>query len=100
MKYLHTMVRVNDVDASLAFYCEALGFRAISKLCVTGASPSARELAEDVLQDKALNGIVEQLFYHGEVVDTRTRFDGRLLLALLGRLDKRAESRTAAPSRR
>ena len=25
MKYLHTMVRVNDVDASLAFYCEALG---------------------------------------------------------------------------
>ncbi|NRA10148.1 MAG: VOC family protein [Myxococcales bacterium] len=25
MKYLHTMVRVNDVDASLAFYCGALG---------------------------------------------------------------------------
>ncbi|MEM7217876.1 MAG: VOC family protein [Pseudomonadota bacterium] len=25
MKYLHTMVRVTDVDASLAFYCDALG---------------------------------------------------------------------------
>ena len=25
MKYLHTMVRVSDVDASLAFYCEKLG---------------------------------------------------------------------------
>ncbi|MFA5685075.1 MAG: VOC family protein [Lysobacteraceae bacterium] len=25
MKYLHTMVRVRDLDASLAFYCDALG---------------------------------------------------------------------------
>ncbi|MBV8470334.1 MAG: lactoylglutathione lyase [Burkholderiaceae bacterium] len=25
MKYLHTMVRVTDLDASLKFYCEALG---------------------------------------------------------------------------
>ena len=25
MKYLHTMVRVNDLDASLAFYCNQLG---------------------------------------------------------------------------
>ena len=24
MKYLHTMVRIKDVDASLAFYCDAL----------------------------------------------------------------------------
>ena len=27
MKYLHTMVRVRDVDASLRFYCEGLGLR-------------------------------------------------------------------------
>ena len=26
MKYLHTMVRVADLDASLDFYCNALGF--------------------------------------------------------------------------
>ena len=25
MKYLHTMVRVADIDASLEFYCDALG---------------------------------------------------------------------------
>ena len=25
MKYLHTMVRVTDLDESLEFYCEALG---------------------------------------------------------------------------
>jgi len=25
MKYLHTMVRVHDLDASLAFYCDLLG---------------------------------------------------------------------------
>ncbi len=25
MKYLHTMVRVRDLDASLRFYCDALG---------------------------------------------------------------------------
>lgn len=25
MRYLHTMVRVRDIDGSLAFYCEALG---------------------------------------------------------------------------
>ena len=27
MKYLHTMVRVSDVDASLKFYCEGLGLK-------------------------------------------------------------------------
>ena len=27
MKYLHTMVRVSDLDASLRFYCEGLGLQ-------------------------------------------------------------------------
>jgi lactoylglutathione lyase len=31
MKYLHTMVRVNDVDASLAFYCDALGLEVLRR---------------------------------------------------------------------
>jgi lactoylglutathione lyase len=31
LKYLHTMVRVTDLDASLRFYCEALGLREISR---------------------------------------------------------------------
>ena len=31
MKYLHTMVRITDVDASLAFYSDALGMVEISR---------------------------------------------------------------------
>ena len=31
MKYLHTMVRIKDVDASLAFYCDALGLEQVRR---------------------------------------------------------------------
>lgn len=31
MKYLHSMVRVRDLDASLRFYCEGLGLREASR---------------------------------------------------------------------
>lgn len=31
MKYLHTMVRVTDLDRSLAFYCEHLGLQEIRR---------------------------------------------------------------------
>ena len=31
MKYLHTMVRVSDIEASLRFYCGALGLRELSR---------------------------------------------------------------------
>ncbi len=31
MKYLHTMVRVSDLDASLDFYCNLLGLRELSR---------------------------------------------------------------------
>jgi lactoylglutathione lyase len=31
VKYLHTMVRVSDLDASLRFYCEALGLAQLSR---------------------------------------------------------------------
>ena len=31
MKYLHTMVRVTDIDASLAFYCQALGLTELKR---------------------------------------------------------------------
>lgn len=32
MKYLHTMVRVSDVDASLRFYCDLLGLTEIRRI--------------------------------------------------------------------
>ncbi|HTM29563.1 MAG TPA: VOC family protein [Rhodanobacter sp.] len=31
MKYLHCMVRVRDLDASLRFYCEGLGLREVRR---------------------------------------------------------------------
>ena len=31
MKYLHTMVRVTDLDQSLRFYCDALGLRELRR---------------------------------------------------------------------
>jgi lactoylglutathione lyase len=31
MKYLHTMVRVRDLDASLRFYCSALGLKEVRR---------------------------------------------------------------------
>ncbi len=31
MKYLHTMVRVRDLDASLRFYCDGLGLREVRR---------------------------------------------------------------------
>ncbi|HWK50238.1 MAG TPA: VOC family protein [Steroidobacter sp.] len=32
MRYLHTMVRVTDLTASLRFYCEALGLRELRRV--------------------------------------------------------------------
>jgi lactoylglutathione lyase len=32
MKYLHTMVRVTDLDASLEFYCKALGLEELHRV--------------------------------------------------------------------
>jgi len=34
MKYLHTMVRVTDIDATKAFYCDALGLEEIRRIDV------------------------------------------------------------------
>ncbi len=51
----------------------------------------ARDVAQDVLQERAVEGVEEEIFYHGEVVATRRRYDSRLLLAHLARLDKIAE---------
>jgi lactoylglutathione lyase len=32
MKYLHTMIRVRDLDASLRFYCEGLGLKEMRRM--------------------------------------------------------------------
>jgi hypothetical protein len=52
---------------------------------------SARAMAEDVLATRALDGVEEAVFYRGELIATRRRYDSRLLLAHLARLDRLAE---------
>lgn len=51
---------------------------------------------EEVLADRALNGVEETVYYHGEEVATRRRYDSRLLLAHLGRLDRLLGDRAAS----
>lgn len=47
--------------------------------------------ATDVLQDRAINGIAEDVYRGGEVVGTRQRYEIRYLLAHIARLEKLAE---------
>lgn len=56
----------------------------------------AREAAEQVLAERALHGTTETIWFRGEAVGERRRFDGRLLLAHLARLDARAAQAPAA----
>jgi hypothetical protein len=51
----------------------------------------ARDHAEQVLAERALEGVEEEVFYHGEPVAMRRRYDSRLLLAHLSRLDRMVE---------
>ena len=51
----------------------------------------AREAGADALADMALGGIEEEVWHRGELKGTRRRFDSRLLLAHIARLDRLAE---------
>lgn len=50
----------------------------------------ARENGEQVLGERAIEGVEEEIYYRGELIGTRRRFDSRLLLAHLARLDRLA----------
>ncbi len=60
------------------------------RACWDAALLLAREAVEEVLADRALHGVEEAVYYHGEEVARRRRYDSRLLLAHLARLDARA----------
>ena len=61
------------------------------RLAWSGALLAARVHAEATLEARAIDGVEEEVLYHGEVVATRRRYDSRLLLAHLARLDKLTE---------
>ncbi len=56
----------------------------------------ARDHAEATLAENALHGVEEEVWYHGEAVGKRRRFDARLLLAHLARLDRLEEAPDAS----
>ena len=47
MKYLHTMVRVRDLEASLRFYCEGLGLKEMRRMENTAGRYTLVFLAAD-----------------------------------------------------
>lgn len=60
----------------------------------------ARRHVEEVLATRALDGVEEPVFYHGEQVAVRRRYDARLLMAHLARLDRAAEGAAGDPGER
>lgn len=55
------------------------------------AQAQARDRSIDVLEDRAIDGVEERIYYRGELIDTCRRYDSRLLLAHIGRLDRIAD---------
>lgn len=51
----------------------------------------AREATEQVIAERAIDGIEENVWHRGELLETRRRYDTRLLLAHMARLDRLAE---------
>jgi hypothetical protein len=64
------------------------------------ALPLARELSAEVLASRAIDGVEEDIWYRGELVGTRRKYDSRLLLAHMARLDKAAEEGGASEDAR
>ena len=98
VKFLEALARTGNVQAS-AYYVQlsrqsAYDLRRRDPDFARGwqaALVLARDVAEDALQERAIEGIEEPVYYHGEAVGMRRRYDSRLLLAHLARLDKIAE---------
>jgi hypothetical protein len=55
----------------------------------------ARDATADILGDRAIDGIEEDVWFRGELVGTRRRYDNRLLLAHMARLDKLVEQQAS-----
>ena len=51
MKYLHSMVRVRDLDASLRFYCDGLGLKEVRRMESAAGKYTLAFLAADETPD-------------------------------------------------
>jgi len=59
------------------------------------AMVKAHDVTTEVLADRAIDGVEEPIYHRGELVGTRRRYDSRLLLAHIARLDKVLEDEAA-----
>ncbi|MFK4872257.1 hypothetical protein [Novosphingobium sp. ZW T3_23] len=103
MRFLHYLSDKGDVRAAAArvgmsrqsAYLVRRRDRAFA-LGWEAALGLARRHVEEVLATRALDGVEEPVFYHGEQVAVRRRYDARLLMAHLARLDRAAEGAAGA----
>ena len=82
MRYLHTMVRVKDLDAALEFYCDKLGLEQVRRMDSEQGRFSLVFLAapEDVEKAKADQAPLVELTYNW---DTEDYAGGRLMVTPL-----------------
>ncbi|QTD57215.1 hypothetical protein [Parasphingorhabdus cellanae] len=103
-KFLEALARCGSVKSAAAFVGmsreSAHRLRRRTQDCGEGrafarawdaALIHARDLYAEEVLEKGLNGWNETVWYHGEEVGERQRFSVPLLLAALGRLDKKAD---------
>lgn len=105
VRFLHALAERGDVRGA----CASVGMSRQSAYVLrrrdrvfaagwAGALVLARQHAEEVLASRALDGVEESVWFRGELVGVRRRFDSRLLLAHLGRLDRQAGGGLGADS--
>ena len=103
VRFLHILAVTGNVRRA----CHALGVSPQSAYVHKRRDPAfaagwdaalllARDAAEEVLAERALHGTQQTIFYRGEAVGSRIRFDARLLLAHLARLDRHQQDVEAA----
>ena len=82
MRYLHTMVRVKDLDAALDFYCDKLGLEEVRRMESEQGRFTLVFLAapEDVQAAKTEQAPVVELTYNW---DTEDYGGGRLMVTPL-----------------
>ncbi len=101
-KFLDHLAQKGNVQAS----CKHVGLsreavyrlRRRDPLFARGWAPAmvkAHDASIEVLADRAIDGVEEPIYHRGELVGTRRRYDTRLLLAHIARLDKLLEDKAA-----
>lgn len=102
VRFLHEVAECGNIRAA----CSEVGLSAEAAYRLRRRDPLfarawaaalvlGREASAEVLECRAIDGVEEAVWYRGEIVGHRRRYDTRLLLAHMARLDAQAESGAA-----